>query len=478
MGTGAAQTDPRLESLRQDVAEQRHPAKWLSLASSRYRATEADQAYADYGRGEHMTQPLNAEEALIGSIILGPYFLDTIGDTVTSTDFADTDLGAVFALMQDMHRAGEPVGDSVLLLSRLEAAKKLKAIGGYTGLFRLSQLATSARHAPCYAAEIAAAATRRRLGEIATGIRQQCREGEDSQAIAGWIESQLRMVTARESAGNTVTIAEASMAAIQSIDQSRSRKESIGVPFGLWTVDEVLGGLYPGELIILAARPSIGKSALAAQIASHNADKGRAVLFVSLEMTSSDIALRAIAGELGIDSRELRAGRINDAESNAAKQFANSLAGVPFFLWSGRSTTVAKIRSAARVQQATTGLSLLIVDYIGLVHATDRRKARWEQITEVSSDLKSLALELNIPVLALCQLNREAEKGTPKLDHLRDAGAIEQDADVVMLLHREARNSPIATLDIAKARNGVTGPVSLTFDCDRVRFSETQEWTP
>ena len=136
---------------------------------------------------------------------------------------------------------------------------------------------------------------------------------------------------------------------------------------------------------------------------------------------------------------------------------------------------MAKIRAAARIQQATTGLALLVVDYLGLITAADRRKPRWEAITEISGELKSLALELSVPVLCLCQLNREAEKSKPNLGHLRDAGAIEQDADVVMLLHREARDSSAATIDIAKARNGATGCVDVAFDCAATRFIDVAD---
>jgi len=210
----------------------------------------------------------------------------------------------------------------------------------------------------------------------------------------------------------------------------------------------------------------------------HNARQIRPVLFVSLEMTSHDIALRAVAGHTGIDGRELRAGRVTREERAAARSYAESIETLPLFLWSARAATVAKIRAGVRVQRATHGVSLLVVDYLGLVYSQDRRKARWEQITEVSNDLKSLALELDLPVLALCQLSREAEKAPPRLDHLRDAGAIEQDADVVMLLHRESRSANAATIDIAKARNGVTGCVNVGWDASELAFTDIVEWQP
>lgn len=418
------------------------------------------------------------EAALIGAIILAPEQIDIVQQIVAPADFADTDLAAVFSLMLDMQAAGDPVNDFVLLASRLRTARLLEPIGGQAALFKMTTETQAAHFAPLYAREIATTAARHRLAMIATDIRKRCDAGEDPAAVANWIDSQLRTVTARESGGDTVSLSQAAHSAIDRIEVASQRSQSLGIPTGLISVDESMGGMYPGELAILAARPSIGKSALAAQIAMHNARRKRPVMFASLEMTSHDIALRAVAGHTGIDGRELRAGRITPEERSNARSYAASIASTPFYLWSARAATVAKIRAAVRVQMATQGVSLLVVDYLGLVHATDRRKARWEQITEVSNDLKSLALELEIPVLALCQLNREAERGAPRLDHLRDAGAIEQDADVVMLLHRESRSSTSATLDIAKARNGVTGCLTIGWDPAELAFTDAIQWVP
>jgi replicative DNA helicase len=416
------------------------------------------------------------ESALIGAAILDPSQIDIIQGIVAPDDFFDSDLAAAYALILDMRDAGEPINDMTLVTHRFAAAGILANLGGRAGLLRITQSTGSALHARYYASDIRRASRLRRLQSLGCEIANRCAGDSDPSEIAAWIESQIRACVASDSTADSVTIAQAAQDALHRIDEAARREKSLGIPSGLLRLDGAMGGFYPGELAILAARPSIGKSALAAQIAAYNAHRGQSVLFVSLEMSSHDIALRAIAGETGIDGRALRAGALNRDQRQAAQRYADSLEGVPFKLWAARNATVAKIRAAAKVQAATGGLALLVVDYLGLVHATDRRKPRWEQITEVSSDLKSLALEMDIPVLALCQLNREAERSAPRLDHLRDAGAIEQDADIVMLLHRESRDSESATLDVAKARNGVTGAISIGFDPATLEFTDAIAW--
>jgi replicative DNA helicase len=410
------------------------------------------------------------ENAIIGAAILDPTTLDTTAAVIGPQDFADAALGRVFALMIDMHGAGLPIGDHAVLVPRLRAVKLLERIGGVSGIAAIVASVPNVRHCRQYAEAVLSDATRRRLASMAVELATRSADPAVSPAeIVSWCESQLT----RHRSGSqeaTETLADAMRGAINDIEAIRRRERVAGLSTGLAVLDSSLGGLFPGELVILAARPSIGKSALGVQIGLSNAEAGRAVLFVSLEMSSRDIATRQLASRLGYENRVLRNGLLDDDDIRAAQGHAEALDAVPFHILSSRSASMAKIRAAARVQLVTTGLALLVVDYLGLVAATDRRKPRWEQVTEISGDLKSLALELNVPVLALCQLNRDAEKGRPTLAHLRDAGAIEQDADVVLLLHRESRDSDRATIDVAKCRNGSTGAVDVGFDCGRVEF--------
>jgi replicative DNA helicase len=248
----------------------------------------------------------------------------------------------------------------------------------------------------------------------------------------------------------------------------RQTVASAGIETGLSSFDQATGGLHPGELVIVAARPSVGKSALAATIGLNASLASHRVLFVSLEMTGRDIAARMLAGESGESFAAIRSGA---AEPRKLESASSAFVGLPFRIWSGRKLTTERLRAVSRLEQSRDGLDVIIVDYIGLIEPADRRKPRWEAVTEISSDLKSLALSLQVPVIALCQLNRDAEGEQPKLSHLRESGAIEQDADIVALLHRD-RDSSEATLNIAKIRNGKPGAIDLRFDQRGTRFSE------
>lgn len=418
------------------------------------------------------------ESAIVGAVFIDPTVIDRVSAIVSPSDFLDRDLGSCFAILSDMHNAGEPVGDSLVVARRLKESGVLARVGGMKGLGKIAVSCPNSKHAETYARTIAADSSKRRLKKLAAELAERADDpSEDPVATAEWLDAQLSRTRSARDQGSQ-TLGRAMVDALTELDSIHGRGESMGLPTGLWRLDEGIGGLYPGELIILAARPSIGKSALGAQIAAANANLNRPVLFVSLEMTGRDLALRALAGHLGCDVRQIRSGRMLPEERARAGAHAESIVDDPFHLWTSRRATASKIRAAARVQRATGGLDLLIVDYIGLVAPEDPRKPRWEQISQASSDFKSLAMELQIPVLLLCQLGREAEKVPPRLDHLRDSGSIEQDADVVLLLHRESRDSEMATLDIAKNRNGCTGQLSIGFDPGRVQFTDAPEWNP
>lgn len=413
------------------------------------------------------------EIALVGASIIDPRVLDRVGHLVSAGDFTDAPLGQTFDLLCDLNASGQPAGDIALVRSRLATAGLLERIGGTAGIARITGCGLP-HSAGQYAEEIRQASHRRRLAALAEDLAHRAADpSADPGDTAAWVESRLTAVRAG-TAPEAVTLADAAAEAVAGIRAAKETRTLQGTPTGLTAIDRIVGGFHPGELVILAARPSIGKTALGAQIATNVAAANGPALLVSLEMSSIDIANRAIAAEAGIEIRQLRSGMVNTRELDRCAEAATSFTGLPLRLWSSRSATVAKIRAAARVHQTSEGLRLLVIDYIGLVKPTDARKPRWESITEISGALKTLALELKIPVLALCQLNREVEKekGGPRLDHLRDAGAIEQDADVVMLLHRESRDSTAATLNVAKNRNGATGRVDLAFDPAACRFDE------
>ena len=256
---------------------------------------------------------------------------------------------------------------------------------------------------------------------------------------------------------------------LEVIEQSKHRKPTASVKSGLADLDRCIGGFRPGQLIVLAARPSIGKSAFASQIAVHAAKETHPTLFISLEMTSQETVSRALAMETSLDMRRILDGDLASHEIHQAEQIANAYKAIPLLIEDRRGLNIDRLAMLIRSTAARKKLGLIIIDYIGLV-AGDRKKPRWESITEISNSLKTLAQTESIPVLALCQLNRDSEGEVPKLSHLRDSGAIEQDADCVLLLHREKRNAVETELFIAKNRNGPIGRIELEFDATRFEF--------
>jgi replicative DNA helicase len=257
---------------------------------------------------------------------------------------------------------------------------------------------------------------------------------------------------------------------LEVIEQSKNRKTVSTVETGLADVDRCIGGFRSGQLIILAARPSVGKSALAAQIAIHAAKEENNVLFVSLEMSSQETVARALAMECKeLDMRSILNGDLASHEIHKAEQIANAYKKIPLRIEDRRGLNIDRLAMLVRSSAAKRKLGLVVIDYLGLI-VGDRKKPRWESITEISNSLKTLAQTEQIPLLALCQLNRDSEGEVPKLSHLRDSGSIEQDADIVLLLHREKRNAVETELFIAKNRNGPIAKIQLEYEAKRFEF--------
>jgi replicative DNA helicase len=239
--------------------------------------------------------------------------------------------------------------------------------------------------------------------------------------------------------------------------------------------DSRLGGLFPGELTVLAARPSIGKSALGFQVAIAASKIGKRVAFVSCEMTEGQLGERLIAAETTIPLSRIRMGTLTEHERDSVKTALPAIKRMLSRVWVASRPTVAEIRSRCRVAQSTGGLDFLVVDYLGLLGASNPRASLYERTTELSAEMKSLAQELHVPILLLAQLNREAGKTDepPRLEHLRDSGAIEQDANNVLFIHRK-RGSPDTEIVIAKQRQGPVGMFRMYFDEARASFIDPE----
>lgn len=414
----------------------------------------------------HNSHTIDAERQVVGIVLREPSAFDHA--ELMPNHFAEGACQAAWEILTALRDAGQLTGDTTIFVREAKRWGVLGKIGGAAAVARFVTEAGSSTSITVHADDVRRGSELRRLRALAESLLERVNEpSADLGAIRAKLDADLH--TSAECRATARPIAEV-MADV--LRNSESQTELPGVPTGIPSLDhETAGGLQPGELIVLAARPSVGKSALAVGMAMHAALLGHRVLLISLEMRSEDIALRVLASETGEPLQRLRAGK---GDRYRAATVAAEFDEVPFLLWSGRDIDLDRLRGVCRLEQSRGGLAAVFVDYIGLIRPTNSRKPRWEAVTETSNALKSMALTLNIPVVALCQLNRDAEGEKSKLSHLRGSGAIEQDADIVLLLDRD-RQSTSATLRLAKIRNGRTGEIDLSFDGPAFKFSEMSD---
>ncbi len=417
-----------------------------------------------------ITLPLasEAEHAICGAAIVDPSVLPGLSEIISPRDFADSDLGQLFAGLVTIHEAGLPIGDPVVLVPELRRLGVPEAVRSPAFIAKLLVDGTvQASHAEFYARQVQRAASLRRLQYIGQALAERsAAAAADPADIAAWLDGQLAGL------GHHVPDPPERIGDVAAglVEWLATGCSGAGIVTGLASHDRSVGGWQPGELVILAARPGVGKTSLGMQVAIHNATGGKPVLYVSLEMTAKELTARVLCGLANVDSRRLRAGPL-DADSLAAiTRASGKITGLPLWLWAPPATTSARIRAVAKRDSAEGGLALVVVDYLGLVRPSDPKRPRHEQMGQVSADLKALAKELSVPVLALAQLNREADGNEPRLSHLRDSGSIEQDADIVLFIHRDEDEKEAAKLICAKHRHGDTGTIQLIWDAPRTRY--------
>lgn len=414
------------------------------------------------------------EEHLISSMVINPACCDEIQAEVSASDFANKPLGKFFEMLVDMRDSGRPISDQRLVLLQLRATGLLEKIGGLAAVGRITEELPNGAHGIYYARQIRRASMLRKLSALAATIHDEARAPDaNPSVIASTISAQLQQMQAQDTTGLS-TLYDAMGKAIEKMELAASGRSGVSVPTGFFSLDSAIGGFYAGELIIVAARPSIGKSSFAWQVGMHNATKDRRVLFLSLEMDDISLANREFASELGTEVRCIRSGAVTPAQIEQAKAIREAEKNSPMEIFYGRSLNVSRLKGLARLVAARkNGLRMIVLDYLGLMSG-DSRKKRWEQIAEVSGELKTIAQELQVPLVVCCQVGREAESKVPQLNQLRDSGSIEQDADVVIFLHRETRESTSASLIIAKNRNGSTGEMQLGFDPQTTSFFDRE----
>jgi replicative DNA helicase len=410
---------------------------------------------------------LAAERAVLGSILLNPDVLDELDGLRAEHFYLDAHRRLFLAFL---HLRDRRVAlDVVTLTSYLKESDQIKEVGGVVALAEIVQAVPHVYNASYYASLIRAAWTRREVILSCTDtLRAAWDVTKDIQATVSAHESRLTRIEFGESDDAPKPVNELIHVALERIDEIMATKRGCGVMTGFPEFDEKVGGLFPGQLHVLAARPSMGKTALATNIAEHVASRGKLVYFASLEMANLDLLFRMLCGRSGVQNHFVRSGRLEGDASHRLGEAARQIGQLPIAIHDRPRLSVSDIRRATR-RLVRDGLGLVIVDYLGKLTPENPRDDRYLQIGKMTSDLKALARELNVPVLLLCQLARAAEAVEPRLDHLRESGDIEQDADVVMLLYRKDRGQD-AVLDVAKNRNGDTGAFTLYFDAARTRF--------
>lgn len=425
---------------------------------------------------------LAAEESLLGAMLLSR---DAIGPAVeicSAQDFYKPAHAHIFDAIISLWSRGEPA-DAVTVADELSRAEVLEAVGGVSTLIAMQAATPATTNAPRYASIIEEHALLRRLISAAGDIAEMGYQVPDD--IADTIdkaESLVFKIAERRVANTTASIRELLVQSLDDLEALYERGEAItGAPTGFKDLDEQLSGLQNQALLIVGARPAMGKTSFALNIASHAALQEVPVLYFSLEMGHSEITQRLLCGEARVDASRMRNGRLHDTDWPKINQAISRLGEAPIYIDDNPQCSIMDIRAKARRLKASAGgLGLVIVDYIQLMSGRTGAENRQLEVSEISRGLKILARELDVPVIGLSQLSRNLEQRTdkrPVLADLRESGSLEQDADVVMFLYRDEvynKESPergIAEVIVAKHRNGPVGTTKLAFIDRYTRFA-------
>jgi replicative DNA helicase len=430
-------------------------------------------------------QNLEAEQSVLGAVLLSDTALPAliIDERLQPEDFYRESHGRIFRAMLDLHTVGEPV-DALTLVEHLKQAGDLEAVGGRATVDLLAGSVPAVGNVRQYAKIVRENAMLRRLLRASYEIQARVHSHEaPPRELVDLAERAILEVAHEDSRKDFRAIHDLLSSELDKLERlSREGKAITGTSSGFEDLDNITGGFQPGNLIILAARPSMGKSALMANFAENAAlEAKKAVALFSLEMSEGELAQRFIASQASIKGDDLRKGRVPGSRWGKILQASNRLAESPLYVDDSSDLSVLDVRAKARrlAQQHADGLGLILIDYLQLMRAHGGIENRVEQIGQISRGLKTLARELEVPVIALSQLNRGVEQRTdkrPVLSDLRESGAIEQDADLVMFIYRdeyydkESEREGIADLIISKHRNGGLGTVELAFQKEFPRF--------
>ncbi len=430
-------------------------------------------------------QNLEAEQAVLGAILLQNEAIDETLEVLTPDDFYRETHREIFRVMVDLSDRGTPV-DAITLPAALKTRGKLEATGGPAYIAELANCVPTAANVAHYARIVGEKAILRALASTATAIASSAYDvPAQVDEFLDEAEHKIFEISERRIRASFHTMRELTRDSIQLLERLFEQKEMVtGVPTGFTDLDRITAGLQPSDLIVIAARPSMGKTALALNIASYaamDAAPRRGVAFFSLEMSKEQLVLRMLCSEARVDSSKARAGYLSERDFPKLAQAAARLAEAPIFIDDSSDTTAIVLKAKCRrlARDSGANLGLIIVDYMQLMRSARPGESREKEIAEISRSLKSLAKELRVPVIALSQLNRQVETRPdrrPLLADLRESGAIEQDADVIAFIyrdemyHRDSKEPGVAEVIVAKQRNGPTDTAKLTYISQYTRF--------
>jgi len=434
--------------------------------------------------GNALPYDLEAEASVLGAVLIDNDAIVKISDKLTPEDFYDARHNYIYGAIKALYEDRKAI-DVLTLSNQLKAEKRLSQIGGAAYLTELTNFVPTASHVESYAELVAEKSVRRQImrinKELSLLAQDETKKLKDLIELA---EAEMMKVGQQQTKQGVISLEQILVESFERLDELHKDKKKIrGIPTGFKDLDDILAGFQRSDLIVLAARPSMGKSALAVNLARNVAvNTHEPVLIFTLEMSKDQIADRLLSIESGVNAWSIRNGNLTDSDYEKIGQALGPLGEAPIYIDDTPGVTVSDLRTKARREAHQHPLGLIIVDYLQLMSGGGRYASegnRVQEISEISRGLKGVARELNVPVLALSQLSRSVESRPdkiPQLADLRESGAIEQDADVVAFIYREEYYNPetdrkkITDILVKKHRNGPTGNVELYFDNEKQRF--------
>ncbi len=439
----------------------------------------------------HLPQNIEAECGVLGSIIIDPEAIVQVADFLHIADFYRDAHRTIYETIIQLYEQHEPA-DFITICDELERQDKLEAVGGASYITSLVNMVPTSGNVEYYGRIVERTAILRRLIQAAGDIAAIAYQESDAEVALDKAEQLIFNISQNHARNDFSSLGEIITSYMEKLEQLHERRGSIiGVPTGFSDLDRLTGGLQRSDLIILAARPAVGKTSFSLSLAHNAAVKHQqSVAIFSLEMSKEQLIQRFISMNAGIDQQRLRTGWIEDDEWDNIIESMEKLSGANIWIDDTAGISTMEMRSKARRLLSEHGVDLIIIDYLQLMQSEvggKRNENRVQEVSEISRSLKGLARELNVPVLALAQLSRTVESRqskVPQLSDLRESGSIEQDADIVMFIYRDEVYNPeterknIADIIVAKHRNGPTGEISLFFQASQTRFADLEVSPP